>query len=173
MGSRALALCAALTALGSSEGAHAQSGGGRGLAQLLAGLEGTWEGTGVLLGRPATFSMEWRLDDEGFAHLAYENRWLEADGSATPVLVARATYLMQGDSAIGVWVDHRPARITLRAVATDSSVVTEWTAERERGRTEYVLRSRTEAGARDHVVVDGVERPFGEASYRRTRDAGR
>ena len=50
---------------------------------------------------------------------------------------------------------------------SDTSVVTRWTAESEQGRTEYVVRSADEVMVRDFVLVDGTERPFGEARYRR------
>jgi hypothetical protein len=135
--------------------------------EVLRALEGTWEGSGTLLGRTGAFTMAWSLAPRGFARLSFTNAWIDDDGATTPVLAAEATYLVRGDSATGVWVDDRPRRITLVAALTDSTVITNWSSETEAGRTEYVVRSPTAAVVRDFVIVDGVERLFAEATYRR------
>lgn len=114
--------------------------------------------------------MEWRVEDGGFAHLSFANRWIEANGTITPVLSAHATYWVQGDSAVGVWLDDRPEQLTLRASLTDSSIVTLWAASGERGRTEYLIRSPSLVVVRDFVVVDGAPMPFAEATYGRAAD---
>lgn len=144
------------------------------LPPVFMSLEGTWEGEGVLLGRPAVFEMAWELGPSGFVQLSFSNAWVEDGGSSVPVLSARATYLVRGASATGVWIDNRPQRLTLDAVVTDSSVVTHWSAEAEDGRTEYVARSPTSLWVRDFVMSDGEERLFAEATYeRRARQPGR
>lgn len=131
----------------------------------VAALVGVWEGSGTLMGRAAAFGMTWSVLPGGFARLSFDNGWAGPDG-VTPVLHAEATYLFRGDSAVGVWVDDRPQRITLEAVATDSSVVTRWIAPTEQGRTEYVVRGDS-AHVRDFVGAPGAERGFAEAVYRR------
>ena len=136
---------------------------------VFAKLEVQWTGSGVLLGRPAAFAMRWEIGSEGFVRLTFSNAWVGEGGERTPVLSAEATYFPRGSSAPGVWLDDRPQRLELQAALTDSTVITNWTAATEEGRTEYVLRSSDEIVVRDIVYVDGSERLFAEASY--TREA--
>jgi hypothetical protein len=133
-----------------------------------AKLEGQWTGSGVLLGRPAEFLMRWEIGREGFVRLIFSNAWVAEDGSRTPVLASEATYLPDDSSALGVWLDDRPQQLTLHAALTDTTVVTNWTAAAEEGRTEYVVRSPDEVVVRDFVYADGSERMFAEATYHRT-----
>ncbi len=134
-------------------------------------LQGAWEGSGVLLDRPAEFQMNWEVMGSGFVRLAYSNAWVDEGGDSTPVLSSQAVYYLRGSSAIGVWLDDRPQRLTLEASVTDSSVVTHWTAAAEEGRTEYLIRSPELVVVRDFVDVNGAERLFAEATYRR-RESG-
>lgn len=136
-------------------------------APAFAVLEGAWEGTGTLFGRPATFRMRWEAAGDGFVHLAFSNGLVAEGGEVAPVLTSRAVYRMDGASALGVWLDSRPRRIMLEAALTDSSVVTRWSGEAEQGTTEYLIRSPDRIEVRDYVVVNGSARLFGEASYRR------
>lgn len=130
-------------------------------------LEGAWEGSGVLLDRPAEFQMKWEVMGSGFVRLTFSNAWVKEGGSLTPVLSSQAVYYLDGSSAIGVWLDDRPQRLTLQASVTDSSVVTHWTAATEEGRTEYLIRSPEVVVVRDFVGVNGAERLFAEATFRR------
>ena len=130
-------------------------------------LEGHWIGSGVLLGRPASFMMHWEIGIDRFVRLGFSNAWLDEDGIRTPVLSSEATYLPSGSTALGVWLDDRPQRLTLQATLTDSTVTTSWKADAEEGRTEYLVRSPEEVVVRDVVYVDGSERLFAEALYRR------
>ena len=137
------------------------------LPAVFSALEGAWEGSGVLLGRPAVFEMRWEAGRSGFVDLTFSNAWTEEGGSSAPALSARATYFVGAASASGVWIDDRPQRLRLDAVVTDSSVVTNWFAETETGRTEYIVRSPTSVMVRDFVLVEGADRLFAEASYQR------
>jgi len=134
---------------------------------VFAALEGHWIGEGTLLGRDASFTMHWDATNPEFVRLSFTNAWTGADGTETPVLEAEALYHPRGSTASGVWIDDRPQRLVLDAEATDSTLITHWTAEAEEGRTEYVVRARDLVIVRDFVHVDGVQRPFGEAMYRR------
>ena len=138
-----------------------------GLPEVFSLLEGAWDGTGVLLDRPAEFTMEWRIGPDGFARLSFSNAWVDESGNTTPILRSVAIYLVQGSIAEGVWIDDRPQRIRLDAMVSDSSLVTNWTADEERGRTEYVVHASDEIVVLDFVEVDGEERPFAEAQYRK------
>ena len=145
----------------------AQEGSTGPIPAVFMKLEGQWKGEGNLLGRPAEFVMRWETEPQGFVRLTFSNAWVGKDGSQTPVLSSEATYLPRGSSALGVWLDDRPQRLTLRAALTDSTVITNWTADAEEGRTEYVVRSPEEVVVRDIVYVDGSDRLFAEATYRR------
>lgn len=134
---------------------------------VFAALAGSWEGQGELLGRSAVYEMHWEIGADGFVVLTFSNAWVGPDGGRTPVLASRAVYLPSGSAATGVWVDSRPQRLTLQATLTDTSVVTEWTAAEERGRTEYRVTGQDTAEVLDYVYVEGDERLFGRAVYRR------
>lgn len=134
---------------------------------VLAKLEGQWVGSGVLLGQPAEFVMRWKTAEEGFVRLFFSNARVTEDETRTPVLSAEATYLPSGSSALGVWLDNRPQRLTLHAALTDSTLTTSWMADTEEGRTEYLVRSRDEVIVRDIVYVNGSERQFAYATYHR------
>ena len=137
-------------------------------------LIGAWEGEGELFGRPATFSMTWsRPLGEPFARLEFENRLIQADGTATPVLSAIAFYRAAGgDRLEGTWYDSRGEVLELRAVATDSTLVTDWTAAGERGRTTYRLTGPDRVEVRDEVRQGEAWRAFGRATYRRSGPPG-
>jgi hypothetical protein len=152
---------------GSQLAAQQESPGGA--PPVFSMLEGTWEGSGELFGRPAAFRMRWEIDAAGFVRLAFSNAFIKEDGSPSPVLAAQATYWVDDASAIGVWIDDRPQRLTLEAVITDSSVVTTWLAESETGRTEYVVHSATSVTVRDFVSGADAERLFAEATYQRVQ----
>jgi hypothetical protein len=109
--------------------------------------------------------MEWRVGSGGFVRLSFTNAWVDERGNRTPVLQSEAIYFVRGSAVQGVWIDSRPQRIQLDAFVNDSSLVTTWTAERERGRTEYMVRSSTELLVRDLVEIDGEFQLFGEARY--------
>ncbi len=138
-------------------------------APIIDELSGRWEGTGVLLGRPAVFEMSWRPLDDGFVRLSFTNAWVDEQGRRTPVLAAEAVYLFEGDGGVGVWLDDRPRQLTSRATVTDSSLVVHWRAEDEEGWTEYRIESDGTIAVTDTVLVDGEERTFGVATYRRSR----
>jgi hypothetical protein len=138
-----------------------------GVPAVFSTLQGTWDGSGTLLGRPAHFQMHWEVVGKGFVRLGFSNSWVTEGADDTPVLSSQATYYVEGPSGLGVWIDNRPQRLTLDVAVTDSSVITKWTAEAEVGRTEYVVQSDGEVLVRDFVSTDDVERLFAEAVYRR------
>ncbi|MBT8395811.1 MAG: hypothetical protein KJN92_02540 [Gemmatimonadetes bacterium] len=145
----------------------AQEGSQPDVPPVFLTLQGTWEGSGTLLGRPARFQMHWEIVGNGFVRLGYSNSWVAEGGDDIPVLSSQATYLLEGSSGLGVWIDDRPQRLILDVAVTDSSVITIWTAEAEVGRTEYVVQSNKEVLVRDFVSADDSERLFAEAVYRR------
>ncbi len=149
--------------------ASAQEAGGAAMPEVVGALVGDWTGEGELLGRPGAFEMSWGVLERGFATLHFRNAFVGDDGERQPVLEARAHYRFVDGTGTGAWIDDRPQQILIRAVVTDSSLVSEWSAESERGRTEYVVRSPDQVVVRDWVGTPEGERLFGEATYRRVR----
>ncbi len=160
---------AGLVSIAALPSVTAQQPGGPPAETVFSALQGDWEGSGTLLGRPASFTMRWDVIGDGFARLTFKNAWVGDDGGLSPVLSAHAIYFVRDSTAIGVWLDDRPQRLTIEAALTDSSVVASWTAASERGRTEYVVRSAGSVVVKDFVYSNGTEQLFGEASYRRRR----
>jgi hypothetical protein len=134
-------------------------------------LRGEWLGEGTLLGRAARFTMRWQHGD-GFAVLTFSNAFVDAAGNATPVLNAAAVYRTDGDKPEAVWLDSRGERIEIRWEATDSALVSHWTAPNERGRTTYSARSADEVEVVDEVLSGETWRTFGTARFTR-RDVER
>lgn len=128
-------------------------------------LAGSWEGTGTLLGRPATFRMHWDLH-AGLAVLRFENAHVAEDGTARPVLSAAAVYRVEGDPE-AVWLDSRGVRIEIRWSASDDALVSTWTAPGESGRTTYRLLSTGQVEVIDEVAVGEDWRVFARATYDR------
>ena len=161
------AMCAgAALILGASSTSAQSSGSDAQLPDVFSALDGVWSGTGTLMGRPASFEMEWKTSEGGFVELRFRNFFVDASGILTPVLEARALYRPSGTTAVGVWIDTRPQRLQLESEVSQSAVITNWIAQAERGRTEY----RIEDGGvtvRDYVEVDGEMQLFGEAHYHR------
>lgn len=163
------ALVAATVVVGAPVVLEAQPTGRDAVPAVFDRLEGAWEGTGRLMGRPGAFEMTWEHRGGAFVGLEFRNALVADDGTTTPVLAAQALYRFEGEAGLGAWLDDRPAEITIRVLATDSTVVSEWVAESEEGRTEYLVRSDDEVRVRDWVYTPDGEELFGEAVYRRVR----
>ena len=143
-----------------------------GPAPVFERLMGAWEGDGQLFGQPASFSMRWEWTlDRRFVELSFENRLIQPDGSGRTVLRARAFYTAT-EPLRGAWFDTRGEILELSAAATDSTLVAEWSAESETGRTTYRILEPDLLEVRDEVLGDDGLRVFGVASYRRAGTGG-
>lgn len=131
-------------------------------------LQGEWRGQGTLMGRSAAFTMHWQRRD-GFAVLTFSNGFADSSGSVTPVLNAVAIYRTSPNSPEAVWLDSRGVRIEIHWEASDSVLVSYWTAPTESGRTTYDARSIDEVEVVDEVSSGSSWRIFGTARYRRAR----
>lgn len=139
------------------------------LDPVLATLEGSWEGKGELLGRPATFVMTWqRALDGRFLRLEFGNAFADTD-PVQPVLESHAYYLLGGAILNGQWMDSRGAMLSLRAEVVGTALVTNWTG-RESGRTEYRVIDDDTLEVTDYFQSDGEYRLFAKARYGRIRE---
>ena len=135
---------------------------------VLATLEGRWEGEGVLLERQATFAMTWEKALNGrFLRLEFSNSFADVD-PPQPVLESQAYYLLGGSTLTGQWMDSRGVILALRAEIAGSALVAYWTGE-ESGRTEYRVVDPDAIEVTDSVWAEGEYHVFATARYRRIR----
>ncbi|MCH7892165.1 MAG: hypothetical protein IH921_11745 [Gemmatimonadetes bacterium] len=161
-------IVAALMVLGAVLGCPRAIAAQGDLDRVLATLEGSWEGEGELLGRPATFMMTWEIALNGkFLRLDFRNAFADID-PVHPVLESHAYYLLGGPTLTGQWMDSRGVILSLRAEVVGSALVTHWTGE-ESGRTEYRVIDEDTLEVIDYVRAEGEYRLFAKARYRRVR----
>lgn len=129
-------------------------------------LAGEWQGAGTLMGRSAEFTMTWTPHGE-LATLAFSNAFRDSTGAVTPVLEAVAAYRTVSETPEAVWLDSRGVRIEIDWQATDSTLVADWSAPNESGRTTYRVRGPDAVDVTDEVRTDEGWRTFATARYRR------
>lgn len=136
---------------------------------IFGGLAGDWRGEGTLMSRQAQFTMNWDVKD-GFAVLTFSNSFVGPDGQITSVLNSAAIYRTSPDTPEAVWLDSRSVRVEIRWEATDSTLVSHWSAPTESGRTTYRVRSSNEIEVVDEVLSNEQWRTFATARYTRARE---
>lgn len=130
-------------------------------------LAGEWQGEGTLMGRRAAFTMAWTLHG-ALATLAFSNAFPDSTGALTPVLDAVAAYRTAAETPKAVWLDSRGVRIEIDWRATDdSTLVADWAASNESGRTTYRVIGPDAVEVTDEVRTDEGWRTFATARYRR------
>jgi hypothetical protein len=134
-------------------------------------LVGDWRGDGMLMGQPAEFTMSWTRHGE-LAVLTFSNAVADSAGQVTPVLEAAAVYRTAYASPEAVWLDSRDVRVEIEWAATDSTLVADWSAPNEQGRTTYRVIGEDAVEVTDEVRTDEGWRTFGTARYRRAPAPG-
>lgn len=129
-------------------------------------LVGDWRGEGMLMGQPAQFTMSWTRHG-GLAVLTFSNAVADSAGRVTPVLEAAAVYRTAYAAPEAVWLDSRGVRVEIEWAATDSTLVADWSAPTEAGRTTYRVVADDAIEVTDEVRTDEGWRTFGTARYRR------
>ena len=133
---------------------------------VLERLEGTWLGTGELLGRPAAFELTWAPALGGrFVRLELENFFV-SDTGRTPVLEAVGYYPAAG-SGTGTWVDSRGVVFTLDVRTSGDTLRVGWKGLRESGESEYVQTSDSVLVVTDRVRQGGELRVFATSTLKR------
>ena len=158
-----IALAAAVAAPGA---APYPSLGAQTTAPVFDRLAGEWQGEGTLFGRSAEFTMSWTPHGE-LAVLAFGNAVADSAGRLTPVLDAVAVYRTTAKAPEAVWLDSRGVRVEIAWQATDSTLVADWSAPNEAGRTTYDVVADDALEVTDEVRTEGGWRTFGTARYRR------
>lgn len=129
-------------------------------------LAGEWQGEGTLMGRSAEFRMRWTPHGE-LATLVFGNAFRDSTGAVTPVLAAVAAYRTVSEAPKAVWLDSRGVRIEIDWQATDSTLVADWSAPSESGRTTYHVIGPDAVDVTDEVRTEDGWRTFATARYRR------
>lgn len=158
----AMALASALASAVAPSSLAAQT-----VAPVFDRLAGQWQGEGTLMGRSAEFAMTWTPHGE-LASLVFSNAFPDSTGALTPVLDAVAAYRTAAETPQAVWLDSRGVRIEIEWRATDdSTLVADWAAPKESGRTTYRVIGPDAVEVTDEVRTDDGWRTFATARYRR------
>lgn len=165
--SRPIALVTLALALVLASVLAASSLAAQAAAPVFDRLAGQWQGEGTLMGRSAEFAMTWTTHGE-LATLAFSNAFSDSTGALTPVLDAVAAYRTVSETPEAVWLDSRGVRIEIEWRATgDSTLVADWSAPNESGRTTYRMVGLDAVEVTDEVRTDDGWRTFATARYRR------
>ncbi len=126
-----------------------------------------WHGTGVLMGSPAKFEMNWQwVLDEKFLQLTF--RHTRETGGDAVVFSAHGYYKPVNDSMLtGVWFDSRGVSLPVEGRLGEKELSVDWGSDdTERGRTIYEMESSCEIRVTDFVYRGGSYVKFGEANYK-------
>lgn len=130
---------------------------------------GSWEGSGTLLGSEAEFNMNWNwvLADQ-FLKLEFQNKRISDSGEEL-ILKSHAYYQPKSDSLYeGTWFDSRGVTFPVRGILKDSSFTVNWgSPETEQGKTIYTLVSDTELEVTDYFLRETTYVKFGETVYKK------
>lgn len=143
-----------------------------GITSVLTRLEGTWSGSGTILGQPATVDMQWTpVLDRGFMRLT----WVSHIGAAPKTMrfEGHAYYRRAGAGAgagRATWFDSSGQVRPIVATADGDAIIAAWgTPETEVGETTYRIESATRVLVVDRVrQKDGTWREFGRSTLSRT-----
>lgn len=159
-------LVAALLVLATQWGTLPAQSVEAGAAPVFTAIEGIWAGEGTLFGRPAVFDMRWERKGSLMV-LTFANAMIDSVGRRTPVLDAVALYRTNRDAPRATWEDSRGVQTAITWTADDSSLVADWVASAESGRTSYTLYPDGTLRVGDEVLGPDGLRLFGRATYRR------
>lgn len=151
------------------------AGPGRANAQpsthCLDAFEGVWRGNGSVLGRTIVMEQRWSRALMGSFH-ELQMRHLVSDTSGKAAFEGRGFYRSIGsavpDSIRGIWMDGRGVTFSIRGDCRGGVFVSDWSGERESGRTVYRVLN-DEMDVSDSVFsVGGGSREFGRSRLKRS-----
>lgn len=134
---------------------------------ITALVEKNWNGTGVFMGKEATFTMDWqRVLRNQFLKLEFQNKRISEDGSDI-VFMATAFYKMVNDSlVVGNWFDNRGVTFPLSGSIKENELTILWgNEETEMGKTIYSSATKNEIAVEDYIMNNGEYFKFGSATY--------
>jgi len=137
---------------------------------VLARLDGTWTGTGTILGQASRVEMQWTpVLDGRFVRLTFTSHIGPAP--KTQRFEGHAYYEVRPDGAVrATWFDSSGMTRPITAVVEADAIVSAWgTPETEQGETAYRLVSASALLVVDRVRgKDGQWREFGRSTLSRT-----
>ena len=136
---------------------------------LSALVDKNWDGSGVLMGKDAKFSMDWQsvLGDK-FLKLEFQNQRKSEDGKNI-VFRATAFYKIVNDtSVVGNWFDNRGVTFPLKGSIKENVMTILWGSDdTEQGKTIYSYSTENVINVEDFVMNKGTYFKFGNATYNR------
>lgn len=134
---------------------------------ITALIEKNWNGSGILMGKEATFTMDWqRVLSNKFIKLEFQNkRKLEDDKDI--VFRATAFYKIMNDTmVVGNWFDNRGVTFPLNGYIIENEMTIFWgNDETERGKTIYSYTTNNVITVEDFIMNNGKYIKFGNATY--------
>lgn len=135
---------------------------------LTALIDENWTGEGILMGKEATFSMNWNsVLDNKFIKLEFENKRKSLDNEDV-IFRATAYYKIVGDSTVvGHWFDNRGVTFSLKGTVKEDELIILWgNEETEIGKTFYHYNDDSnKITVEDYIMNEGRYAKFGSAFY--------
>ena len=134
---------------------------------IAALIEKNWNGSGVLMGHEATFSMDWqRVLNNKFLKLEFQNK-RKSEDDLQIVFKATAFYKIVNDTmVVGNWFDNRGVTFPLHGSISENEMTILWgTEETEMGKTIYRLTTNNVIAVEDYIFSNGKYSKFGSAAY--------
>lgn len=129
-----------------------------------------WNGLGVLMGKKATYSMNWQsVLNNQFIKLEFQNK-RESENNEAIVFNATAFYKIVNDTIVtGNWFDNRGMSLPLKGHVKENELTILWgNDETERGKTIYHYTSNNTITVEDFIMNNGEYYKFGNATYNTT-----
>jgi len=126
-----------------------------------------WNGIGMLMGKKATFTMDWqRVLGNQFIKLKFQNK--RKSGNTDDIIFrATAFYKIVNDTmVVGNWFDNRGMSLPLKGSIKKDELTILWgNDETEMGKTIYHYTSNNEITVEDFIMNNGKYIKFGYATY--------
>ncbi|WP_422104058.1 hypothetical protein [Winogradskyella sp.] len=126
-----------------------------------------WEGTGTLMGKKATFKMNWQnvLNDQ-FIKLEFQNEH-QSENNEAIVFKATAFYNIINDTIVtGHWFDNRGISLPLKGQVNDDTLTIFWgNSDTETGKTIYKYINDSSLHVEDYILSNATYHKFGNATY--------
>ena len=147
---------------------NAQNDKQREYSILTALIDKNWTGNGVLMGKEATFTMDWyRVLDNNFIKLEFQNTRKSVNNEDI-IFRATAFYKIVNDTmVVGNWFDNRGMTFPLKGSIKKNELIIFWgNDETEMGKTIYhYINDNNEITVEDFVMNNGKYLKFGNATY--------
>jgi hypothetical protein len=147
---------------------NAQNDKQREYSILTALIDNNWTGNGVLMGKEATFTMDWdRVLDNNFIKLEFQNTRKSVNNEDI-IFRATAFYKIVNDTiVVGNWFDNRGITFPLKGSIKEDELTILWGNDgTENGKTIYhYIMDSNKITVEDFIMNNGKYSKFGSATY--------